>query len=504
MRIHCAVTDSGLELGVDDRRFGLRFPGDTWRTFPHREAFADNYAYLKALHLPWMLDRQEPIEYSTAYPLLRHAFHSAMLNNIAFCADVDGLSTAECIRRFLSLELRFGAGATRVPAVGAALSERAVINMSFGKDSLLTWAVAKELGLDPVLMISVENDGPREYAYKRALAERFCREFSETVHAVENDTGVIHRYEYWGTPATEWGFGHLITEYCMVALPLAVSAGARYVILGNEKSCDDHYVNRDGYRAWPVYDQSSEWVLELTNVARALTAGPMTVMSLIEPLHDLAIIRILHTRYPDVAKYQMSCFPDENDHGKTAHWCGHCTKCARNFAFMKANGVDPARTGFTTDMFGEGFAQYFALLRERKGPAVGYDATPCGRDEQLYALYLALRRGARGGVIDLFRSRFLAEAERREAELHERFFTVQPSRTIPAHLREAAVRLYAAALAEPQGIAPSRGSFDSRTGRCGVPQSRQRLRNEGTQKPRFLCFVSEKGHGRPFSEKLSP
>lgn len=450
MRIGCTVTDTGLVLAVDDRRFGVVFPRDVWQAFPHQEAFADNYAYLKALHLPWMLNRSEPIEFDTAYPLFRHQIYSAMLNNIPFCADVDGVSTAGEIRRFMAQELRFRDGPTRVPAGGTPLAERAIINMSFGKDSLLTYGVAKELGLEPILMISVENDGPREYAYKRDLADRFCREFKETVHAVENNTGVIHRYEYWGTPFTEWGFGHLITEYCLFALVFARAHGAKYVLLGNEKSCDDSYVNRDGFKAWPVYDQSSEWLLELTNIGRALTASPATVLSLIEPLHDLAITRILHERYPEVARYQMSCFPDENDHGKAAHWCGHCTKCARNFAFMKANGVDPASVGFTTDMFGRDFTEYFALLRgERKNqPTVGYDATPCGRDEQLYALFLALKRGACGGVIDVFRTRFLAEAERREAELHERFFSVQPSRTIPAPLRDAVRKLYSAALAQ--------------------------------------------------------
>lgn len=449
MRIGCTVTATGLELGVDERCFSVHFPGEFWKAFPHAAAFADNYAYLKALHLPQMLNRYEPLEFDTAYPLFRQPILSAMLNNVAFCADVDGVSTAENIRRLLGLELRFRDDAARVPAGGTALSERAVINLSFGKDSLLTYAVAKELGLAPILIMSADNDGPREYAYKRERAERFCREFNETVHVIENNTGVIHRYEYWGTPSTEWGFGHLITEYCMFALPFAFVHGARYILLGNEKSCDDSYVNRDGFKSYPVYDQSSEWLLELTNMARGLTDSPMTVMSLIEPLHDLAITRILHTRYAAVAKYQMSCFPDENEYGRNAHWCGHCTKCARNFVFMKANGIDPAGVGFETDMFQRESLDYFALLRGRKKgvPTVGYDATPCGRDEQLYSLYLAFERGARGAVLDAFASRFHTEAEQRKDELHRRFFSVQSSRTLPAPLRGAAESLYAAALA---------------------------------------------------------
>lgn len=449
MRIGCDVTDTGLELRVDDRRFEVNFPRAIWQAFPHKDAFADNYAYLKTLHLPQMLNRDEPLEFDTAYPLFRHQIQSAMLNNISFCADVDGVSTAENIKRFLALELRFHDHATRAPEEGKALTGRAVLNMSFGKDSLLTYAVAKELGLEPILIMSVDNDGPREYAYKRELAQRFCREFNEAVQVIENNTGVIHRYEYWGTPFTEWGFGHLITEYCMYALPFAFVHGARFVLLGNEKSCDDSYINREGFKSYPVYDQSSEWLLELTNIARGLTGCRMTVMTLIEPLHDLAISRILHTRYPEVAKYQMSCFPDENDWGKDAHWCGHCTKCARNFVFMQANGIDPRRVGLMTDMFQSECLDYFALLRgTKKGiPTVGYDATPCGRDEQLFALLLALERGARGPVLDVFRSAFLPEAEERRNELQQRFFQVQPARTIPAGLLGNVRGLYTAALA---------------------------------------------------------
>jgi hypothetical protein len=448
MHIGCDVTDTGLELRLDGRRFPVRFPADVWRAFPHKDAFVDHYAFIKALHLPGMLRRDLALEYDTTLPLFRHAMYLAVLNNVAFCADVDGVPTAEELRRFLAMPISFADHRTRAPAQGRVLDDRAVVNMSLGKDSLLTYAVARELGLRPVLYISVDNDCPREYAYKADIAARFSAEFGETVQVVQNDTGVIHRYEYWGTPPTEWGFGHLITEYALLALPFAWAHAARFVLLGNEKSCDDTYVTRDGFRAWPVYDQSSEWSLELANIARGLMASPVTVMSLIEPLHDLAIVRILHTRYPEIAKYQMSCFPDENEHGRHGHWCGHCTKCARNFAFLHANGIDPKRVGHHVDMFQADGIDHFALLRgAKKGlPAVGYDATPCGRDEQLYALYLAHGRGARGPVMDVFARDFLDEARARRDELERRFFTVQPARTIPEPLLTRVHKLYADAL----------------------------------------------------------
>lgn len=449
MRIACELTPTGLLLRIDERSFRVAYPGEVWAGFPHREAFAEHYALLKALHLPQMLGREdEPLTFETRRPLHHHAIFLAMLNNVPFCADVDGVPTAERLRALMGLDLRFAGQIPRVPGGGRETHERAVVNMSFGKDSLLSWALARELGLQPLLWISVDNDCPREYAWKEGIAARFCAEFGETVHTVVNDTGLIHRPEYWGTPPTEWGFGHLITEYAMHALPFAWQHAARYVLLGNEKSCDDSYLNRDGFRAWPVYDQSSEWSLELTHIARGLSASPVQVCSLIEPLHDLAIIRILHRRYPAIAKYQMSCFPDESEHGRDAHWCGHCTKCARNFVFMHANGIDPRSVGLAVDMFGEASIRCFPLIRDA-GTGVhtaGYDASPCGRDEQLLALLMAHERGARGAVIERFEAGFLAEATGRRAELESRFLRVQDARTMPADLRERVVAICREAL----------------------------------------------------------
>lgn len=448
MQVRCAITPTGVRLGLGTRTFPLRFPGEVWRSFPHRKFFADHYAFLKSLHLPQLLGRDEALNFRTSSPLFRQQIQTTMLNNIPFCADVDGRSSGENIRRFLALEFTFKDYPTAWPDCRTPLRERAVLNMSFGKDSLLTYAVAREIGLAQKLIMSIDNDCPIEYRYKLRIARRFCREFDEDIRLVKNNTGVIHRWKYWGVPRTEWGFGHLITEYCLHALPFAFHHGASYILLGNEKSCDASYVNGEGYKCYPAYDQSSEWLLELSKITRALSHNQMSVMSLIEPLHDLAITRILHTRYPEIGKYQMSCFPDENRHGKKHYWCGHCSKCARVYVFMKASGIDPRSVGLDTDMFRMQFRDLFPVfgLQRKRGKTVGYDATPVGRDEQLYAFSLALENGARGVLIDLFRRTHLKEAKRREAELHDTYFTVHGSRTMPAAIAKKVGKIYAESL----------------------------------------------------------
>ena len=68
--------------------------------------------------------------------------------------------------------------------------------------------------------------------------------------------------------------------------------------------------------------------------------GPPRIVSLVEPLQEIAISKILYQRYPEIAKYQTSCHTD-NVHAKNNRLCGHCSKCAWIYTFMKALNFDP-------------------------------------------------------------------------------------------------------------------------------------------------------------------
>lgn len=429
------ILNNGVELLIGDGRFTLEFPDEVWNDYPEdlKRIFIDNYTFLKSLHLPQLLNNSSRLVFSTSYPLFKSQLYNCLLNSIPFCADVDGRSTVEELKRYLNLEFEFSDHDVKYPSYTKKLNEKAVLSMSFGKDSLLSYGLANELGLDVSPVISFDNDCLRENQYKMNILRRFSHEFGKKVWSIKNDTSIIHRHEYWDAPDTEWGVGHLITEYCLNMLPYAHHLNASYVLLGNEKSCDDFYINKEGYKSYPVYDQSSEWMLELSKMTKFLTNNQMQVVSLIEPLYELAILKILHNRYPEIGKYQMSCFPDENEYGKSHYWCEHCSKCARVFILMKANNLDPARVGFKTDMLRSEFRKIYSIfgVGKEKDYAVGYDVSGCGRDEQLYAFYLAYKNGVKGDLIELFGKNHLEEAKQREDELHRKFFGIHNSRTIP-------------------------------------------------------------------------
>ncbi len=133
-------------------------------------------------------------------------------------------------------------------------------------------------------------------------------------------------------------------------LPVVHSSNSKYILFGNEKSCDDFYFNRDGYISYPAYDQTSQWLIELNKIAKFMASSQTCVVSLVEPIYELAIIKILHKKYPEIGKYQRSCIQDNYSRGKPDLWCGHCSKCARVFIFLKSNNINPEKVGFITNM----------------------------------------------------------------------------------------------------------------------------------------------------------
>ena len=62
--------------------------------------------------------------------------------------------------------------------------------------------------------------------------------------------------------------------------------------------------------------------------------------SYLEDLNKIDIVRILHKNYPQIGKYQFSCWRARNE-----RWCLKCEKCVRNYAILKIYGIDPSQAG---------------------------------------------------------------------------------------------------------------------------------------------------------------
>ena len=76
---------------------------------------------------------------------------------------------------------------------------------------------------------------------------------------------------------------------------------------------------------------------------------------------DIMIQYTLVHRYPELAKYQMSCFT-YNDAGFDYRWCHNCPVCADMFLLAKAVGVNPLQIGLKKNMLDKQFKdQYYVF-----------------------------------------------------------------------------------------------------------------------------------------------
>lgn len=428
---------NGFNVFFRNKKYPVDYQKKYWNALsPEMKGFfSENMTYLSTMHLNQMLGIKE-LKFNFKNPFLASYFYRAFFKHAPFSADSGNRTTAFFMKGFLNNDYTYERGDDfTVPRMNEAKpSMDAVINFTFGKDSLITAAIANELDMDYILSFMISADYPLEYKYRKPMMKRFSKEFKKEIVTIYDGTAKMHNEKYWRIKYNEWNIGHLITFLAMVQVPLITHYKAKYIFLGNENDCSLNYINKDGYRSYPVYDQSAEWMMELKKIMGLITPTRCNVASLVEPLSDLGIMHILHNRYSDMSKYQMSCFPDDSYGGKDNYWCHHCTKCARIFILAKALGFDPKRFGIKDEMLSIRHKHYFSAFGASKS-ASAYDMSGVGRDEQLYAFYLAYKKGATGYLIDLFRKKYLARVKEREDELYKKFFTVRDSITLPKKLK---------------------------------------------------------------------
>ncbi|MEM4398072.1 MAG: hypothetical protein QW757_05630 [Candidatus Woesearchaeota archaeon] len=316
---------------------------------------------------------------------------------------------------------------------------------------MLSYCLAEELKLNPILLYVEEPDTAYkdkngkikktyENKHKDILIKKFSEEFKKPIYKIKHQLSLTREAPHLGVDEPELPYGSQLTEYALLTIPFNHYFKAKYMVYGNEASCSSTYVNKEGFITNPVYDQSGEWVVEISKVLKVLTKK-MSAISLIEPIHELLITKILHTRYPKHAKYQMSCMA-ANNYAKYSRWCHNCSKCARMYVFLKAFNIDVKSVGFKEDMFKKEKMHFYTLFGKPEENALPYDLAGVGRDEMLLAFYLSYKNGSKGYLIKEFERKFLKEAEQRKNELYKEFFSIHESLTIPKRMHKKIINIF--------------------------------------------------------------
>jgi len=444
-KLFFAEQKNGLNVKLENKVFRLTYPEAIWQNYPDKEKdfLVDNLSYLLTCAFP-LVSGFKKIRYNTSYPLLKPFFQQMVVRDIPSSTEDYPFSTTEVLKNFLNLEIEFKDYNIKNPVYRIKPDkDRVIIPLSFGKDSLLTLAVAREMGLKPICIYINDTVSRLENKLKLKLVEKISRDYNVNCFIIKNQIENFNDFEYWGQNESCLGYAHMIAGFCLLTLPFAYFFKARYIALGNQQDMSFSFWNKEGYRAFPSYDQSLEGTRQLNAIIKISTQNKVNVISLIEPLTNLAVTKILHYRYPDVSKIEISC-DALNTLENRQRWCLNCSKCARLYIFMKAWGINTKELGFTRELLGKESEKLYSLFSGKLTD--NYEKSKQARDEQLLAFYLAYKNDTKGYLIDEFKKKFLAEAERREKSLQKKFLKLHSMETIPENLKSRVGKIYRQAL----------------------------------------------------------
>ena len=434
------ILKNGVEIKLKNKNYKVTYPTSVWEKLPKslRKIFADSLSYITTWHLPLLNDSNTV--YHFTHPPIEPVFFKILLYSIPTnIFEYENINTTSLIKTFYNSYFQTEYKGLHYPYSGKktkkSLKEKAILLFSFGKDSLLTYGLLDELGIAIVPIFIKEPQLVYENAHKRKLAQKFYQKFLKEVPFFPLKTGKLRQEKDF-----YWGWDIILSQYAFVLIPYYFYHQAKYLFFGNEQSCNFFLKDPEGYFINPVFEQSVPAMQFLQDIPKLFFINTH-IGSLVEPIHEIFITYILHHRYPELGKFQMSCFSDETE-SKKKRWCGRCEKCARMYIFLKALGIPPANVGFyNNDMLSQKKENLYVIFDQGRGLST-YAGSGLGKNEQLLAFFLAYKNKVKGELIDKFKKMYLHQVEAKKEKLIKEFFGIHSSYSSPTSLRRKTLRIF--------------------------------------------------------------
>jgi creatinine amidohydrolase/Fe(II)-dependent formamide hydrolase-like protein/7-cyano-7-deazaguanine synthase in queuosine biosynthesis len=261
-------------------------------------------------------------------------------------------------RDYLRARLTFpdarDAGAA-VRAPWATSRERHAVLSSGGKDSLLTYGLLREIGHEthPIFL----NESGRHWftalnAYRHFAAgvpgtarvwtnsDRVFAWMLRHLPFVRTDFAEVRSDEY---PIRLW----TVAVFLFGALPLLRKRGIGRLLIGDEHDTSRRASFRGIAHYDGLYDQSRFFDEALSRYFRR-KGWNVAQFSVLRPLSELVVQKVLAERYPTLLRLQVSCHAAHRGDGDIRP-CGRCEKCRRIVAMLVALGKDPSDCGYTAE-----------------------------------------------------------------------------------------------------------------------------------------------------------
>ena len=231
---------------------------------------------------------------------------------------------------------------------------RCGILSSGGKESLTTYGMLKELGVDVHPLYVNESGGHwrtamTAYRYHEQTEPNTSRVWTnvDRFYLFMLDHLPFIRKDHRQIRADVYPVRMCIFPYYVFALmPLFAQRRIGNLLMGSEfddlrmtpsfKGLVDYY---------GIYDQDVDFDRRMNLWYQRRMPGMMQ-WSAVRPITGLIVERILFSRYPDLAKNQRSCHSCHIE-GEEVVPCGTCSKCMGVLLFLLANKIDPQLIGYT-------------------------------------------------------------------------------------------------------------------------------------------------------------
>jgi creatinine amidohydrolase/Fe(II)-dependent formamide hydrolase-like protein len=330
---------------------------------------------------------------------------------------------------------------------------RNAILSSGGKDSLLSFGLLRETGCEvhPIFI----NESGRHWFTALNAYRHFSANILHTARVWTNSDRVFNwmlrhfpfvRQDFENIRSDEYPIRlWTVAVFLFGALPILRKRGVGRLIIGNEFDTTLRISHKGITHYDGLYDQSRYFDNALTRYFHR-KGWEISQFSILRPLSELLIEKILVERYPELQRHQVSCHATHKEK-ESVRPCGRCEKCRRIVGMLTALGVDPANCGYTQEQIAhclknlvtkgihqetEGM-EHLAFLLEQKGaidkPSLGslrgrqrpeilklrfdperspVEGIPVDLREPLYRLYMehaagtVLRRGRRWIDFDVF------------------------------------------------------------------------------------------------------
>ena len=230
---------------------------------------------------------------------------------------------------------------------------RHCILSSGGKDSLLTYGLLNEIKRDvhPVFV----NESGRHWFTALNAYRHFRGQVPNTARVWVNSDRVFN-WMLQHLPFVRRNHANIradiypirlwtVAVFLFGILPLARKRKIGRILIGDEfdTSVRTSYKGIRHYAG--LYDQSVFFDMALSRYYMR-KGWSLSQFSVLRPLSELLIQKVLTERYPRLQKLQTSCHAAHKAEDRIRP-CGKCEKCRRIISMLMAIGADPKRCGYT-------------------------------------------------------------------------------------------------------------------------------------------------------------